>query len=199
MKRHPALAHDLPTFQSPFGVTPRMFAIWLLLCLVSYIFAVMFTQLFKDLYEQGATGDVDYFGCMDKTFFTLFQIMTLDAWSDISRDGMAVYPWAWLPIIAYVILTGFVVVNIFAMLWRPCTTTTRPNYKAKPCLRTMHRKAVITMAAHTLDHVVVLRCRCLHRPFGINSRHRRITWMNCRSNKRILYKLFLQSPSNWCR
>jgi hypothetical protein len=39
-----------------FGVIPRMLAIGVLLFLVSYIFAVMFTQLFKDLYEEGHTG-----------------------------------------------------------------------------------------------------------------------------------------------
>jgi uncharacterized membrane protein YphA (DoxX/SURF4 family) len=50
-----------------FGVMPRMVAIGLLLFLVSYIFAVMFTQLFKDLYERGVT-DADYFGRLDETF-----------------------------------------------------------------------------------------------------------------------------------
>jgi Ion transport protein len=116
---------------------PRMFAIWLLLCLVSYIFAVMFTQLFKDLYEQGATGDVDYFGRMDKTFFTLFQIMTLDAWSDIARDVMAVYPWAWLPIIAYVIITGFVVVNLVIAVICDAVAALHDDDKAK-----LHGQAV---------------------------------------------------------
>jgi hypothetical protein len=89
-----------------------MFAIGLLLFLVSYIFAVMFTQLFKDLYEEGATGDEDYFGRIDNTFFTLFQIMTLDNWADIARQVMAVYIWAWLPFVVFVIVTGFVVVNL---------------------------------------------------------------------------------------
>ena len=90
-----------------------MFAIAALLLLVSYIFAVMFTQLFKDLYAEGYT-DVDYFGRIDKSFFTLFQIMTFDSWSDISRQVQAApgYRWAWLPIIVFVVITGFVVVNL---------------------------------------------------------------------------------------
>ena len=94
-----------------FSVIPRMFAIGLLLFLVSYIFAVMFTQLFKDLYEDGHT-DYDYFGRIDDTFFSLFQIMTLDNWADIARQVMAEYAWAWLPFITFVIITGFVVVNL---------------------------------------------------------------------------------------
>ena len=88
-----------------------MFAIGLLLFLVSYIFAVMFTQLFKDLFDDGET-DFNYFGRIDHTFFTLFQIMTLDNWADIARQVMAVYAWAWLPFITFVIITGFVVVNL---------------------------------------------------------------------------------------
>eukprot|EP00527_Entomoneis_sp_CCMP2396_P003746 CAMPEP_0198141178 /NCGR_PEP_ID=MMETSP1443-20131203/4217_1 /TAXON_ID=186043 /ORGANISM="Entomoneis sp., Strain CCMP2396" /LENGTH=401 /DNA_ID=CAMNT_0043803829 /DNA_START=68 /DNA_END=1273 /DNA_ORIENTATION=+ len=94
-----------------FSVIPRMFAIGLLLFLVSYIFAVMFTQLFKDLYEEGHTS-YNYFSRLDDTFLTLFQIMTLDNWSEIAREVMKVYAWAWLPFIAFVIITGFVVVNL---------------------------------------------------------------------------------------
>ena len=56
-----------------FGVMPRMFAIGLLLTLVSYIFAVMFTQLFKDLYEDGQTTE-NYFGRMDHTLCKCFTV-----------------------------------------------------------------------------------------------------------------------------
>jgi uncharacterized membrane protein YphA (DoxX/SURF4 family) len=59
-----------PLLSALFGVMPRMVAIGLLLFLVSYIFAVMFTQLFKDLYERGKT-DADYFGRLDETFCEL--------------------------------------------------------------------------------------------------------------------------------
>lgn len=94
-----------------FGVMPRMGAIGILLFLVSYIFAVMFTQLFGNMYEEGQLSE-DYFSRMDYTFFTLFQMMTFDSWSDITREVMAVYKWAWAPFIGYIILTAFVVVNL---------------------------------------------------------------------------------------
>ena len=90
---------------------PRMAAIGLMLFLIFYIFAVMFTQLFKDLYSEGQT-DFDYFSRIDGTFFTLFQIMTLDNWADIARQVMQVFKWAWLPFIAFVIICGFIVVNL---------------------------------------------------------------------------------------
>ncbi|KAL3942326.1 MAG: hypothetical protein SGBAC_003460 [Bacillariaceae sp.] len=94
-----------------FGVMPRMAAIGLMLCLILYIFAVMCTQLFKDLHVNGHT-QFDYFGNMFATLLTLVQMMTLDGWAGIAREVMDVHYWAWIPIVAYVIVSGFVVVNL---------------------------------------------------------------------------------------
>jgi hypothetical protein len=88
-----------------------MAAVGLMLFLIFYIFGVMFTQLFKDLYEEGFT-EYDYFSRMDATFFTLFQIMTLDNWADIAREVIRVHKWAWLPFTGFVIISGFIVVNL---------------------------------------------------------------------------------------
>jgi hypothetical protein len=109
-----------------------MLSIFFLLFLVSYIFAVMFTQLFKDLYEEGDT-DQDYFGRMDNTFFTLFQIMTLDNWADISRQVMKApnLRWTWLPFISFVIITGFVVVNLIIAVICDAVSALQEDEKAK--------------------------------------------------------------------
>jgi len=106
-----------------------MLAIGMLLFLVSYIFAVMFTQLFKDLYPVYTTED--YFGRIDDTFFTLFQIMTLDAWADIAREVMAVYAWAWLPFVVFVVVTGFVVVNLIIAVICDAISALHDDEKAK--------------------------------------------------------------------
>jgi hypothetical protein len=94
-----------------FNVIPRMSAITLLLVLVTYIFGVMCTILFRDLYSAGVT-DANYFGSVELSIFTLFQFMTLDNWASPVRDVMTVYKWAWLPILTYVIVTAFIVVNL---------------------------------------------------------------------------------------
>mmetsp|Transcript_1129 Transcript_1129/g.1584 ORF Transcript_1129/g.1584 Transcript_1129/m.1584 type:complete len:435 (-) Transcript_1129:1194-2498(-) len=94
-----------------FSVMPRMAAIGLLLFLIFYIFAVMFTNLFKELWHDGDT-DFDYFSRLDSTFFTLFQLMTLDNWADVTRQVVAVFKWAWAPMLAFVIISGFIVVNL---------------------------------------------------------------------------------------
>jgi hypothetical protein len=114
-----------------FAVLPRMCAIFVLLTLISYIFAVLMTQLWHGLYATGATGNVDYFGRIDATFFTLFQMMTLDGWAAIARQVMLVHSYAWIPIILYVIITGFVVVNLVIAVICDAVSALQDDDKAK--------------------------------------------------------------------
>lgn len=93
-----------------FSVVPKMAAITMLLLLIFYIFAVMFTQLFKDLSEE--IEGFHYFDRIDDSMFTLFQIMCLDEWSAIALDVMTVYPWSWIIFVSFVVITAFVVVNL---------------------------------------------------------------------------------------
>ena len=147
---------------------PRILAIGLLLFLVSYIFAVMFTQLFKDLYHISE----DYFGRIDDTFFTLFQIMTLDAWSDIAREVMVVYKWAWLPFVVFVIVTGFVVVNLIIAVICDAISALHDDEKAKlhgtnvPDATTEHDsddedhmdiREKLTSLEHNVDELAILQ------------------------------------------
>ena len=59
-----------------FSVVPAIAAISVLLLLILFIFSVMCTQLYKDFYEEGYTT-ANYFGTLDLTLFSLFQIMCL--------------------------------------------------------------------------------------------------------------------------
>lgn len=113
-----------------FSVMPRMAAIGLLLLLIFYIFAVMFTQLFKDLYHEGKTSD-DYFSRLDATFFTLFQIMTLDSWADIAREVIDDIQWAWLPFVIFVTISGFIVVNLIIAVICDAVSALEEDVKAK--------------------------------------------------------------------
>lgn len=114
-----------------FSVVPRMFAIFLLLTLISYIFAVMMTQLWRDMYASATDAETDYFGRIDATYFTLFQMMTLDGWAEICREVMAEYSYAWIPIITYVIITGFVVVNLVIAVICDAVSALQEDTKAK--------------------------------------------------------------------
>lgn len=86
---------------------PSIGWILFLLAMVFYIFGVMGTQLF-------AASFPDKFGTLGRTLYTLFQVMTLESWSEgISRPVMAVYPYAWIFFTSFVLITAFVVLNLF--------------------------------------------------------------------------------------
>ena len=45
--------------------------------------------------------------------FTLFQVMTLDAWSEqIARQMLSYYPLSWLYYLSFIIITAVIVLNI---------------------------------------------------------------------------------------
>jgi voltage-gated sodium channel len=48
--------------------------------------------------------------------FSLFQIMTLEAWAEIAREVMARYPAAWLFFITFILVATFSVLNLFIAL-----------------------------------------------------------------------------------
>jgi hypothetical protein len=95
---------------SLFSVAPRMLAIFCLLLLIFYIYGVMCTVLFKDLFREGLTTN-DYFSRLDISLWTLLAMMTLD-WGDTTRQVMLVYPWAWAIFVSFVMITSFIAYNL---------------------------------------------------------------------------------------
>ncbi|OUC80485.1 ion transporter, partial [Streptosporangium minutum] len=85
---------------------PGMTSIVVLLGLVLYVTAVMGTKLYH------ATAP-EYFGDLPTSLFTLFQMMTGDAWSDITREVMDEHPSAWVFFVLFMLVCTFVVLNLF--------------------------------------------------------------------------------------
>ena len=98
--------------------------IFALLIFVMYVYAVLFTILFKDMYGKGQTT-INYFSRLDLSFFSLFQIMTLNDWGIIAREVMVIYPWAWIVFISYIVLTSFILMNIITGVF--CEAFLRSN------------------------------------------------------------------------
>lgn len=87
---------------------PGMGAIVAVLGVVFYVAAVAATQLF------GRDPNVAYlFGSLDRSAYTLFRVMTLDGWSEISDATMQHFPLALVFFIPFIILTSFAVLNLF--------------------------------------------------------------------------------------
>ena len=91
-----ALLHSLPSLGW----------IFVLLALVFYVFAVIGTKLFGAAYP-------DWFGNLGASMFSLFQIMTLEGWAEISRAIMKKYPLANIYFILFILLASYTTLNIF--------------------------------------------------------------------------------------
>lgn len=86
---------------------PSLGNIMILLSLFFYIFAVMGTMFF-------ASTAPEYFGSLNKTLLTLFQVVTLESWaSDVMRPIAAEISWAWIYFVAFILVGSFVIFNLF--------------------------------------------------------------------------------------
>ncbi len=88
------------------SVIPGIGSIAGLLTLFFYIFAIMSTQLFGEKFPE-------WFGTLGESFYTLFQVMTLESWSmGIVRPIMEAYPLAWVFFVPFIFLSTFIIVNL---------------------------------------------------------------------------------------
>ncbi|ADC72198.1 Ion transport protein [Thioalkalivibrio sp. K90mix] len=86
---------------------PGIISILGLLVLIFYVFAIIATGLFSESFPQK-------FGTLGATMYSLFQVMTLEGWSeDIARPVMEVYPWAWAFFVPFILIATFTVLNLF--------------------------------------------------------------------------------------
>lgn len=86
---------------------PGMGSVVTLLLLVFYVASVMTTKLFGADFPE-------WFGTIGASFYTLFQVMTLESWSmGIARPVMAAHPYAWAFFVLFILLTSFAVLNLF--------------------------------------------------------------------------------------
>lgn len=98
------------------SVYSGMTSILILIVILVYIYSVMTTTLYRDAYDQDITSE-NFFGRLDFSCFTLFQILSLDNWMDVSRELMAEYKSAWLVMVSYAIFSGVVLFNVFVAIF----------------------------------------------------------------------------------
>jgi len=90
---------------SLFSVIPKLIYILLLLFIFFYIYATIGTTLFNEINPK-LWGDVAI------SLLTLFQIMTLEGWTDIMYETMEVYPGSWIFYISFIVITAFAFLNL---------------------------------------------------------------------------------------
>ena len=93
--------------QALLGAIPAMSSVIALSMLIFYVTSVMATKLFGERFDE-------FFGTLGKSFYTLFQIMTLESWSaGVVRPVMEVYPYAWAFFVPFILIATFAVLNLF--------------------------------------------------------------------------------------
>lgn len=86
---------------------PSIGWIMVLLAIVYYTFAVIGTNLFAENFPA-------HFGDLGKTFFSLFQIMTLESWSSgIARPIIQSMPGAWIYFVSFILIATYTTLNVF--------------------------------------------------------------------------------------
>lgn len=85
---------------------PGMANVLLLMGVLFYVYAIAGYHLYGG-------HDPLHWGTLGSSLLTLFQIATLEAWTDIMRKAMELGPWHWLYFVTFVLFGTFVVVNLF--------------------------------------------------------------------------------------
>ncbi len=93
---------------------PGMGAILAVIILVIYVGAVMATNM----YGNTSNAEVrDMFGTLPDAALTLFQLMTMDGWSEllgaVTDDG---HPYAWVFFLIFIFVGSFAILNLFIAL-----------------------------------------------------------------------------------
>ena len=85
---------------------PSVGHVIMLMSIVVYIYAIMGYHLFHQ-------HDPANWGNLGLSVLTLFNIITLDGWTNVMSTAMQHYPWAWLYFVSFVVVGTFVVINMF--------------------------------------------------------------------------------------
>ena len=100
----PSLRHVV---EAMLAALPGLGSILLLMALIFHVFAVMATKLYAGILPEK-------FGTLGESLFTLFQLMTMEGWvDDIVKPVMEHRPWAWLFFLPFIVVSTFVVLNLF--------------------------------------------------------------------------------------
>ena len=85
---------------------PSVFHVIMLMSIIVYIYAIIGHQLFHE-------HDPDNWGNLGICVLTLFNVITLEGWTEIMATAMELHDWAWIYFVTYVVIATFVVINLF--------------------------------------------------------------------------------------
>eukprot|EP00746_Dinoflagellata_sp_MGD_P001574 gnl/MRDRNA2_/MRDRNA2_102986_c0_seq1.p1 gnl/MRDRNA2_/MRDRNA2_102986_c0~~gnl/MRDRNA2_/MRDRNA2_102986_c0_seq1.p1 ORF type:complete len:622 (-),score=92.82 gnl/MRDRNA2_/MRDRNA2_102986_c0_seq1:9-1874(-) len=85
---------------------------WMFILLIIYVFGLVATRMLGQEYGETDPNMKEYFGTVSASMFTLFQVVTLEGWSDVARDSMVHQPSMWIFFILFISITTFAIMNV---------------------------------------------------------------------------------------
>lgn len=73
--------------------------------LIIYVYGMVGWLLFH-------ADDPQRWGNIGDAMLSLFVMLTLESWPEYLRAGMEIHPWSWIYFISYVLIAGFLVINV---------------------------------------------------------------------------------------
>jgi len=114
------------------GSLPGLGSVFGLIMIIFYVSGVIATNTFGSTFPER-------FGSLSSSFYTLFQVMTLEGWSeDIARPVMEVYPSAWIFFLVFIFIATFIVVNLFVAVIVDSINSAKDEVEHEQGLTTAH-------------------------------------------------------------
>jgi voltage-gated sodium channel len=134
---------------------PGMGSIVLLMGLIFYVFAVMATKLYGGILPER-------FGSLGLSLYTLFQMMTLESWSEANvRPILAQQALAWMFFVPFILIATFVVLNLFIGVIVDSIQTLRAERESADSKAARAASEAATAAAHADQAALLHEIRAL--------------------------------------
>lgn len=88
---------------------PGIASVGVVLALILYVFAVIAANLYGEAFPE-------YFRDVFRSMSTLFQVMTLEGWPDISAAVGEQYPRSWIFFFTFILIATFTMLNLFVAI-----------------------------------------------------------------------------------
>lgn len=148
----PSLRHVV---EAMLHALPGMGSIVLLMGLIFYVFAVMATKLYGEILP-------DRFGTLGLSLYTLFQMMTLESWSEANvRPILETQPLAWMFFVPFILIATFVVLNLFIGVIVDSIQTLRAERESADSKAARAATEAATAAAHADQAALLHEIRAL--------------------------------------
>ncbi len=148
----PSMRHVV---EAMLAALPGMGSIVLLMGLIFYVFGVMATKLYGDILPER-------FGSLGLTLYTLFQMMTLESWSEANvRPILAVQPLAWMFFVPFILIATFVVLNLFIGVIVDSIQTLRAQRESADVAATQAAADAVRSEAHADNQMLLAEIRAL--------------------------------------